>query len=163
MTTNFYERRAARIERLHAAAERRGREGQARVQRGNEMFDTIPFGQPILVGHYSEKSDRSFRNRAGNNLTKGFALIDEAKDLERRAESAESNTAIFSDDPEAPSKLQEKISALETEQAKWKAINKAHAAFLKNPASLDKSTLSDGIKDLIRNYKPEYSWLPHRS
>lgn len=159
--TTFDERRAARIERLRNAAERAQREGEARVKRGNEMFDCIPMGQPILIGHYSEKSDRNFRARAGNNLTKGFALMDAAKDYEQRAEAAENNTAIFSDDPNALDKLTAEIAKLEDLQATMKAVNAAHAKFLKDPASLDKSDLSETYKQTIRDYKPAYSWEPH--
>ena len=39
--------------------------------------------------------------------------------------------------------------------------NKAHKAYLKNPASLDTWNGPESAKELIRNYRPGYSWEPH--
>jgi hypothetical protein len=58
-------------------------------------------------------------------MRKSIELSDEAGELRRRAEAAEENKAISSDDPEAPVKLRERIAALEAEVEHWKEINKA--------------------------------------
>ena len=42
-----------------------------------------------------------------------------------------------------------------------KAVNAAHARFLKNPESLDKADLSETAKKMIRDYVAEYSWEKH--
>ena len=42
-----------------------------------------------------------------------------------------------------------------------RAVNAAHARFLKNPASLDSSDLPPEDKALAAAYKPAYSWEPH--
>lgn len=55
----------------------------------------------------------------------------------------------------------EKLAQREAAQARMKAINTAHAKFMKDPASLDKADLSDADKKLIREHKPRYSWEPH--
>jgi hypothetical protein len=68
---------------------------------------------------------------------------------------------IMSGDSDAVERLKEKIEAAEKLQAEMKAVNAAHKAFLKNPASLDASLLSDALKAKIRAYKPQYSWEPH--
>lgn len=161
-TREEYEaKRQARYERLLAASEKAGKEGESLRNQAHSMADVIPFGQPILVGHYSEGRDRRYRTRIENKFRKGFELMERANELRSRAESAQENTSIFSDDPDATDKLGDKVAKLEEQQALYKAINKAHAAYLKDPASLDKFDLEEGVKKLIREYKPEYSWEPH--
>src|SRR5947207_1571026 len=72
------------------------------------MADAIPFGQPILVGHHSEKRDRRFRARIDGKFRKGIALHKKAEDLKHRAASV-GTAGISSDDPEAIEKLREKV------------------------------------------------------
>ena len=78
----------------------------------------------ILVGHYSEKSDRNYRARIDRTYEKSFVLNDKAEELERRAMSAEKNCAISSDDPEAITKLERKIEILKSNQEIMKAVNR---------------------------------------
>lgn len=68
---------------------------------------------------------------------------------------------IMSGDGDAVERLREKIAEAETQQERMKAVNAAHKAFLKDPASLDAFDLPDKWKETIRNYKPAYSWEPH--
>lgn len=88
------------------------------------MAECIPFGQPIIVGHHSEKRDRAFRNKIANNFDKGFEALDKAKYYEHKAQAAENNTAISSDDPEAIKLLKEKLEKLINNQEFMKTVNK---------------------------------------
>jgi hypothetical protein len=149
MTRDEYEqKRNARYERLIAAAERAQSEGEARSKHGREMFAAIPFGQPILVGHYSEKGDRAYRSRADGNVRKGWELQEKAAEYRSRAQSIEDNTAIYSDNPDAVELIDEKLAKLEALQAAYKATNAAYKKFAKDPASLDKSDLPESTKAL---------------
>lgn len=130
------------------------------LDRARQMASVIPFGQPILVGHHSERRDRNFRNRIHDTYGRGFEAAKKADYYEQKAASV-GKGGISSDDPEAVVKLREKLANLENTQALYKAINAAHKKFLKDPASLDKSDLSEASKDIIRNYQPRYSWEPH--
>lgn len=125
MRTDYYERRAARIERLRERAQKKGEDADAFIARAKRMADAIPFGQPILVGHHSEKRDRNYRAKIDGAFTRGFGAMNEAKDMERRADAAEANDAISSDAPDAADLLREKIAGMERKQAQWKAINAA--------------------------------------
>ena len=161
-TREEYEaKRNARYERLLDAADKANQEGQSTWDAAQKMASIIPMGQPILIGHYSEKGDRNYRERIDNKRRKGYDLIQKSHELRNRANGMINNNAIFSDDPDASEKLDNKVEKLEEKQAYYKAINKAHTDYLKNPASLDKCDLSDGDKNMIRNFKPEYSWQPH--
>jgi len=117
----YAERKAARIERLNNAADRVTAAGNARIDTARARADVIPFGQPILVGHHSERRDRNFRAKIDRGFTKGFEQLAEGRDLARRAEAAEENTAISSDDPEAIDKLKAKLAEEEAAHAATKA------------------------------------------
>lgn len=122
---NWYEeKQEARRERLEAAAERRKREAKAKWDSGMERLRAIPFGQPILVGHHSEKRDRNYRRKACASVEKAIELNKEAGELAARA-AAVGSGGISSDDPDAPDKLRERIAKLKETQEKMKAANAA--------------------------------------
>lgn len=73
----------------------------------------------------------------------------------------ELNKAIFSDDPAATCKIAGKVAQLEERQARMKLVNQAHAKFLKNPDSNWRVGLTDVEQEIVRTYKPAYSWEPH--
>src|SRR5690606_225754 len=49
------------------------------------IASAIPPGQPILVGHHSERRHRRDLNRINGLTRKGFDALEESKRLERRA------------------------------------------------------------------------------
>ena len=55
MKTDYHERREARIDRLRDRADKHKAEGESKMESGRKMLHAIPFGQPILVGHHSER------------------------------------------------------------------------------------------------------------
>lgn len=126
----YAERRAARIERLRTGAERAGAASDAAFEAARRIGSQIPFGQPILVGHHSERRARRDAERIDRNMAKSVALGREAGALARRAEAAESSEAISSDDPEAVAKLKAKLAELDATQARMKVLN---AAFRRGP------------------------------
>lgn len=122
---NYEERRQARIERYQAAADRLRATAATRYQTARQQMEMIPFGQPILVGHHSEAGHRAHLKRIDNNMRKSIEASDGAKELERRAEAAEKNRAISSDDPNAPDKIRAKLEGLERLQQRMKDANAA--------------------------------------
>jgi hypothetical protein len=120
----FELKRQNRIQRLKERADRKRQEGEMRFKRADEIASFIPSGQPILVGHHSEKRHRKDLERIQNSMRKGFSLIETANHLEQRAASAESNDAIFTEDPQAIQKLETKIEGLEKAQARMKEVNR---------------------------------------
>jgi hypothetical protein len=105
-TKEEYEaKRQARYERLLAASERTQAESNSNWSQASAMAKEIPFGQPILVGHHSERADRNYRAKIESKHRKGYELHQKATELASRAESIQRNNAIFSDDPEAVEKL----------------------------------------------------------
>src|SRR5665648_20041 len=122
---NAYEQRKQdRIDRLQERAAKKQVEADRLVNAGSEALAHIPFGQPILVGHHSEKGDRAYRGRAIGQIDRGMRASREADELAARAAAAESNTSISSDDPDAPEKLRAWIAKLEATHAEMLAVNK---------------------------------------
>lgn len=150
-------KRQARYDRLIAAAERTASQGESLRSQADSMASVIPFGQPILVGHYSEGRDCRYRSRIESKFRKGFELYERAQKLKERAISAEHNDAIYSDDPSAVDQLTAKIAKLEADQELWKKVNKVYAAYMKNPASLETADISATFKTIIKDFKPEWT------
>lgn len=102
---NRYEwKQEQRRQRLEARADRLRAEGNARFNSGMERLRAIPFGQPILVGHHSERRDRNYRSKAVAAVDKGIALNKAAEKVAARAEAVGTG-GISNDDPDAVVKL----------------------------------------------------------
>ena len=109
MKSNFEERKQARIERYKELSVKNENKSSELFAQQRKMASVIPMGQPILIGHHSEKGHRSLLNRIDNTMRKSVQASDKAEYYADKANAAENNIAIFSDDPEAIRKLKEKI------------------------------------------------------
>ena len=114
----YEEKRQARIDRLNEAADRAEKRASDTYDSARKMSEAIPFGQPIIVGHHSEQSDRNYRKRIDDKFESAFREQSKADELRAKAAAAENNTAISSDDPEAIQKLKDKLLGLEESQEK---------------------------------------------
>ena len=118
-----YEQRvAAKRERLSDRAAAAKALSESTYSTAKHLASAIPFGQPILVGHYSEGRDRRYRARIHDKFGQAFAQQDRAAELARRAESYGTH-GISSDDDKAIPKLEEKLSNLMESQNLMKAAN----------------------------------------
>jgi hypothetical protein len=123
---NPYEaKKAARIDRMRGRAERLRGASEAKRRAVRQVEEMIPLGQPILVGHHSERRHRRDLERIRSGFSKSVELGQRADELERRARGAELSRAISSDDPEAIEKLRAKLAELEQSRARMVAANKA--------------------------------------
>lgn len=121
---NDYEaKKQARIDRYRDKADKARAESHSLYEESRHMVDAIPLGQPLLVDHYSYKSDKRYRDRAFNKMSKSVEAMEKAEYYDRKAEAAENNTAISSDDPEAITKLNDKLSRLKDRQSFMKNVN----------------------------------------
>ena len=140
---NSYEiKQEARRDRYNSLSQKISKKAHSLHDEGAKALEQIPFGQPILVGHHSEKRDRAYRARAVGKMDKSFVLMDKAEHYANKAESV-GTAGISSDDPDAIKKLKEK---LETLQKKWEEIKQARRQ--------GKETWSWGVSsDMIRLVK----------
>ncbi len=124
MKSNYEEKRQFRIEAFQSLASSNEKLSIQHYNSAKRMADVIPFGQPILVGHHSEKRDRNYRSKIHNTFSKSVEAEKKADYYAERAESILNNTAISSDDPNAIDKLQDKLKGMQAAQELYKAINK---------------------------------------
>jgi len=122
---DYAERQEARKERLESRAAKARAKAEAADRAARETADKIPMGQPILVGHHSEKRARRDADRIHNKMGEMIAQQKKAEALASRAESV-GRYGISSDDPEALVKLKEKYLALEKQREAAKLINRLY-------------------------------------
>lgn len=121
------ERRAALrrewAERAEAESGRRWRASRAAV-------DGIPMGQPVLVGHHSERHHRRALERSDSNMRAAVEAGKRAQHHEQKARGLEIalDRTIFSDDPNAVEALQAKVAKLEAQRERMKLVNKHYRA-----------------------------------
>jgi hypothetical protein len=121
------ERLERRAERREEWAEKAGNRAADKLRRAGELSDQIPMGQPILVGHHSEKRHRRHVERIDANMRKG---IEEERKSEHHASKADGlrnqmDRSIYSDDPDAIEQLEARILELERSRDRMKATNQA--------------------------------------
>ena len=78
----------AKAERAEILAEKADRRSDELYNSAKDMASVIPFGQPILVGHHSEKRDRNYRAKIDAKFGKAFAEQDKAAYYTNKAEEA---------------------------------------------------------------------------
>lgn len=121
-----------RRERLERRAERREEWAESRERRAaqdraasSQAVAGIPLGQPVLVGHHSQRRHERALERSRN-------AMDRAAESDRMAERhrtkagnirAHLDTAVFSDDPDAIERLTERIRRREERRTRMKQIN----------------------------------------
>lgn len=106
-----------------------GREAKstAAFNRFRSIGDGIPMGQPILVGHHSEKRHRRDIGRMDSALRQASESSQMAELHRSKAAGLEAQLdgSIFSDDPDAVEALEARISELEAKRERKKGSNKA--------------------------------------
>lgn len=120
------ERLEARLEKRRLWAEGRERKAEAASERARVIASGIPMGQPILVGHHSERHHRRDLERIDSAMRQTVESSDMARHHESKAAGIEAQLegSIFSDDPDAPAALAARIAELEAQRERMKQINR---------------------------------------
>lgn len=121
--TDYEAKKQARIDRYRDKADKARAESHNLYKQSSDMLSAIPPGQPLLVDHYSYKSDKHYRDSAARKMDQSMEAMDKAAYYDQKAQAAENNTAISSDDPEALSKLKDKADNLKNKQSLMKQVN----------------------------------------
>ncbi len=118
------ERRAMRREEWAGSAREKA---SGRFEAARHALDGIEPGQPVLVGHHSERRHRRAIARHDSNLRASFEREGMAAHHEQAAATirASLDVSIFSDDPDAVEALEARIREREAEAARIKALNAA--------------------------------------
>lgn len=106
-----------RVERAQERAERQAEKAVVSKGRAAEAFaeaqavqDMIPMGQPVLVGHHSERRHRNDLAKIDRKLDAGVELSNKAEHHERRAASAEYE-AVKNENPALIKRRLERLGA----------------------------------------------------
>lgn len=78
-------------------------------------------GQPIIIGHHSERKARKLHRQAEYDIKKSIELSNKSDYYEAKARYVENSNAIYNDDPNAIEKLKEKLQRLENQRNSIKA------------------------------------------
>lgn len=126
MTTRR-ERLENKLEKREEWAEKANARSASRFNNAHTLAHQIPLGQPILVGHHSEKRHRAHLAKMDTNMRKGIEEQDKAAHHAGKADGLERQleTNIFSDDADAIEQIREKIANLEGQREWAKKVNAA--------------------------------------
>lgn len=109
----------------------------------------------VTGGSGRNTARESKRSRWADNKRKALEAY-----LEKWLKPKNVSTAIFADDPDAVEKLEQKLAAAQAKQEKMKRVNKLYRAFKKKgEAALEGCELDEDLKELIRTFVPQYSWI----
>lgn len=100
----------------------------ASFDRVHKLADSIPLGQPILVGHHSEGHARRDAERITSGMSKGCAEAKLADHHRSKADGLERqlDTCVFSDDPDAIEAIEARIAENEAKRERMKRVNQLY-------------------------------------
>jgi len=156
------ERMEQRLARRDEWEEKAKARAAARLGAAAELADQIPLGQPILVGHHSERRARRDAERIRGNMDKVCDELRLAKHHASKAAGIASalDRTIFSDDEDAVEQLRERIAKAEAEATRYKEINRAWRRSKGDLAKLiADGTVSPRLAQTIKTTIDQCSWL----
>lgn len=145
----YRERRLAKAERLREWSGGNATKGNAARAESDRIADMIPFGQPILVGHHSERRHRKDIERIRGGMDRAMELGQKAARQESAADEIEAQAAnaIYDDDPDAIERLAAKLQRLEAEREQ---IKTRRAELRKEHRERLKGLTAGGREDVMR-------------
>jgi protein-L-isoaspartate O-methyltransferase len=139
--TTLAERAEARAERFAGYKENRTRDAESAQRAVHAIADNIPLGQPILVGHHSERHARRDAEKIENGMRRTCKLWETAAYWQRRAASAIANAQY----KEIPAVRARRIKKLEAERRSiQRDTEKSQAAldmWAQDPITLERAKL----------------------
>ena len=122
--TSLVERAEERAERFEDLSDKRERDAQRSYEAVSELANAIPLGQPILVGHHSERRARKDAERIQDGMRKAVSCWETAKYWQDRAQGAISH-AKYKERPDVRARRIKTIEADKRKSEKTKAQSEA--------------------------------------
>lgn len=144
--SDFEENQERRKERFEELASKNDQRSNDYHEQSRKAVEHIPFGQPILVGHHSEKRHRRDIERARSNADKAVEASRKSDYYEQRAKTV-GRGGIASDDPEALVKLKAKLKRL----VEWQETMKKTNREFKKGGWDAVTALSDEVREKIKD------------
>lgn len=118
---DYEERKQIKKERYEELADKARQKSQVHYENQRKISSVIPLGQPILIGHHSEKRHKKDLERIDNEMRKSIQESEKADYYRNKIDNIDNSKAISSDDPKAIEKLQARIKKLEEAKVEVKA------------------------------------------
>lgn len=143
---DYVERQERKKELYQERIEQAEQRSQSHYKRHNDLANIIPIGQPIILGHHSEKRHRNDLKRIDNEMRKSIQESEKADYYRNKLDNIDNNNAISSDDPKAIEKLQARIKELEKAKVEVKA--KPHEWYELQYLNADIRRLKNRLKEI---------------
>ena len=124
---SLIERAEERSERFESYSEHRSEDAERAHKTVDAILESIPPGQPILVGHHSERRHRRDIERMDNGMRKAVSAFKTAEYWQRRAAAA----ILHTKHKERPDVRARRIKTLEAEKRKRERSRDESALWLK--------------------------------
>lgn len=134
--TSLVDRAEDRADRFGEYADHRADDARQARQAVAAIADNIPLGQPILVGHHSERHARRDAEKIENGMRRAVRMWETSKYWQDRAKGAIRNAKY----KERPDVRARRIKGLESEQRKCQR-NRTHAETMRKLWSKEGMTL----------------------
>lgn len=121
--SRYHDRIERRKQRYQELAEKNRQRSAAAYKQSDDIIKHIPPGQPILVGHHSERRHRRTLEQCHKAMDRSLEHDRKARYYEGKAASV-GQGGISSDDPEALDQLREKLAKREQRQEMMKKANR---------------------------------------
>jgi Domain of unknown function (DUF3560) len=108
--TSLVDRAEARADRFEEYSEHRAADSEATRKAVAQIADMIPFGQPILVGHHSEKRARRDHERIASGMSRAVEMWETSQYWTARAASAV-RAAKYKERPDVRARRIKKLEA----------------------------------------------------
>ena len=131
--TSLTERAEDRAERFDGYSEKRAQDANQAREAVSAIADNIPLGQPILVGHHSERHARRDAEKIENGIRRAVKMWETSKYWERRAAGAIAHAKY----KERPDVRARRIKTIEADARKLDRADKESADTLKAWALVD--------------------------
>jgi len=161
------QRASERAERFENYSDNRAKDAEQARKKVDSIVQHIPFGQPILVGHHSERRARRDVERVDNGMRKSIKMWDTSQYWAGRAEAAISD-AKYKERPDVRARRIKKLEAEERKQDR--ILNHARHALtawsaegLTHEQALVVSGSADFYLPRKEGDRPDFNQRPHAS
>lgn len=138
---SLVQRATERAERFENFSESRAKDAAQAHKQVDAIVEHIPFGQPILVGHHSERRARKDAERIDSGMRKSIKMWDTSKYWAARAEAAILD-AKYKERPDVRARRIKKLEAEERKKQRTKAESERLVTAWSNPGL----TMEDAAK-----------------
>lgn len=156
----YHIKKQQRLERYQQLTEKHQEQAYQRFNSRNSKQLIDMAGEPVKIGHHSERRHRNLIKRADKDMFLGVEHTRKAEHFQRKMKSLQNNQSIHSDDPEAIQKLRKKLEKMKEFHRSMKFINQEYK---RCKGDIDQMQVSDKIKQQLKRAKqdcPSESFKP---